>query len=436
MSPEGNGMMTESRWRVLVFPGGTEIGLGIWNALRHCKDVMLHSAAADVSNHASYVFARHFILPSIHEPGWLAVLNALIERLRIDYIFPAHDDVIAALAAEAPRVRARVVSSPPETCLITRSKRLTYRALRGIVPVPHIYADADAVEAFPVFVKPDRGQGSKDAYLAQGRNELRRLSLDPERTLLLEYLPGDEYTVDCFSDRETGLLFSQGRQRVRTRSGISMHSHPVRDPAFADYARAIASKLALYGAWFFQVRRDGNGTLKLLEVAPRVAGTAVVSQVQGINLPLLSLYEQERVPVEILLNEIDVEVDRALVNRYRHTVAFRTVYVDFDDTLVIRGDVNVDLVRFLYQCVNRNIRLVLLTRHGMDIHASLRQHRLDSLFDDIVQLGREASKADYITERQAILIDDSFRERKAVQEHRRIPTFDCSMVEMLLDDRV
>ena len=124
------------------------------------------------------------------------------------------------------------------------------------------------------------------------------------------------------------------------------------------------------------------------------------------------------------------------MNRYRHTVAFRTVYVDFDDTLVIRGDVNVDLVRFLYQCVNRNIRLVLLTRHGMDIHASLRQHRLDSLFDDIVQLGREASKADYITERQAILIDDSFRERKAVQEQRRIPTFDCSMVEMLLDDRV
>ncbi|TMJ05006.1 MAG: hypothetical protein E6H01_03845 [Bacillati bacterium ANGP1] len=86
--------------------------------------------------------------------------------------------------------------------------------------------------------------------------------------------------------------------------------------------------------------------------------------------------------------------------------------------------------------MNRNIRLVLLTRHGMDIHASLRQHRLDSLFDDIVQLGREASKADYITERQAILIDDSFRERKAVQEQRRIPTFDCSMVEMLLDDRV
>ena len=220
MNPEGNGMTTESRWRVLVFPGGTEIGLGIWNALRHCKDVVLHSAAADVSNHAPYVFARHFILPGVHEPGWLAALNALVERLRIDYIFPAHDDLIAALAAEAPRVRARVVSSPPETCLVTRSKRLTYRALRGIVPVPNIYADADAVGAFPVFVKPDRGQGSKDAYLAQGRNELRGLSLDPERTLLLEYLPGDEYTVDCFSDREIGLLFSQGRQRVRTRSGI------------------------------------------------------------------------------------------------------------------------------------------------------------------------------------------------------------------------
>lgn len=425
----------EPRWRVLVFPGGTEIGLEIWNALRQCKEVVLHSAAADVSNHAPYVFTRHFVLPSVHEPGWLEALNALVERLRIDYLFPAHDDVIAALAVEAPRVRARVVSSPPETCLVARSKRRTYRALQGVVPVPDVYA-ADAVPAFPVFVKPDRGQGSQGTFIADGPDELQRLNPDPERTLLVEYLPGDEYTVDCFSDRQAGLLFSQGRRRIRTRSGISMHSRPVHDPAFSDYARAIASQLSLHGAWFFQVRRDRRGVLKLLEVAPRVAGTAVVSQVRGVNLPLLSLYEQERVPVEILLNEADVEVDRALINRYRHTVAYRTVYVDFDDTLILRGGVNLDLVRFLYQCVNRGIRLVLLTRHAADIHASLRRHRLDSLFDDVVQMSREANKAEYITEREAILIDDSFRERLAVGQQRGIPTFDCSMVEMLQDERV
>ena len=45
---------------VLVFPGGTEIGLEIQRALCQCKDIRLYSAGLDVSNHAPYVFARHF----------------------------------------------------------------------------------------------------------------------------------------------------------------------------------------------------------------------------------------------------------------------------------------------------------------------------------------------------------------------------------------
>jgi len=52
---------------VLILPGGTEIGLEIWRALKDCKDIRLYSAASDVSNHAPYVFARHFIVPGVHE---------------------------------------------------------------------------------------------------------------------------------------------------------------------------------------------------------------------------------------------------------------------------------------------------------------------------------------------------------------------------------
>ena len=38
----------------------------------------------------------------------------------------------------------------------------------------------------------------------------------------MEYLPGRELTVDCFSDRERGVLFARARPRERTRAGISM----------------------------------------------------------------------------------------------------------------------------------------------------------------------------------------------------------------------
>jgi len=421
-------------WNVLVFPGGTEIGLEIQRALRRSRRVRLFSAAAPGSNHAPYVFARHFELPCVHDPSWLERLQQLVAQHGIEYVFPAHDDVLLALAENPHRLAARGVTSPVDTCRIARSKSATYRILHSVLPVPQTYPDAEAVDCYPVFLKPDRGHGSQDTHLARNRQEALRILDEGRGHLLLEHLPGEEYTVDCFSDRERGLLFCGARLRVRTRNGISMDSRPVRDPVFERYARAIAAKLEFHGAWFFQLKRDRRGVLKLMEVAPRIAGTMALHRVIGVNFPLLSLYEQERLPVEILPNPVEVEIDRALVNRYRHALNYRTVYVDLDDTLLIDGRVNTDLVRFLYQCVNRGIPIALVTRHAGDLQATLDAHRLRGLFDRQVHLPADEAKADFIREPGAILIDDSFRERSEAIR-RGIPAFDCSMVEMLLDDR-
>lgn len=422
-------------YNVLVFPGGTEIGLEIQRALCQCKDVRLFSAGLDVSNHAPYVFARHFTLPHIHDPAWLDSLNHVIVEHGIDYVFPAYDDVIIALARNAERIRARVVSSPLETCLVTRSKAKTYRLFGGILAVPTVYDDFDAIDQYPVFVKPDEGQGSEHTCIAHDRAQLAAVVRRARGPIVMEFLPGEEFTVDCFSDRAAGLLFCQARQRVRTKSGISMHSRPAEGGEFPEYASAISRKLTFHGAWFFQVKRNRRNTLTLLEIAPRIAGTMALHRVRGVNFALLSLYEQERIPVEILLNHIPVEIDRAFVNRYRHGLKYTVAYIDLDDTLILHDAVNVKLVQFLYQCINAGIRIVLLTKHAGDADRTLREHRLTGIFDQIIHLGPSSSKSDYIRERDAILIDDSFSERKAAQERLGIPTFDCSMLEMLIDER-
>jgi hypothetical protein len=426
---------TPARWRVLILPGGTEIGLELRQSLVWCKEVELFSAGAEVSNHAPYVFRRHFIVPSVSSPGWIESLNSLIAAEGITHIFPAHDDVIVALAEAAPQLKARVVSSPATTCHLTRSKRQTLQLLAGTVPVPRLFESAAAVDEFPVFVKPDRGQGSMNAARADTREQLRTLlSEDPSR-IILEHLPGPEFTVDCFSDRDRGLLYASGRQRRRIRSGIAMDSVPVADPRFGEYANRIAACMPLHGAWFFQVKTAKDGEPKLLEVAPRVGGTSALSRVRGVNLPLLSLYENERAPVRIDASAFDVEIDRALVNRFKTSLKYSTIYVDFDDTVLVRGKVNPELMKLLFQALNRDVRLVLVTRHAGDLAASLRRCRIEGLFDEVIHLRDRQPKGDFIRERDAILIDDSFAERAAVHAQTGIPVFDPSMVEALLDDR-
>jgi carbamoyl-phosphate synthase large subunit len=426
-----------SPFRVLVFPGGTEIALEINSALRWCKDVQLFSAGLAVSNHATYVFTQHTQIPSIHKPGWLEALNDLIVRQRIGHVFPAYDDIIVALAVNAERLHAKVVTSPLETCLITRSKSQTYRALRDTVPCPQTYSSSVSVDQFPVFVKPDKSQGSQGAHVVDDNMQLTTVLRRDPTALVLEYLPGDEYTIDCFSDRDDGLLFCAGRERTRTRSGISMSSHIVEMPEFRDFALAISKKLKFHGAWFFQLKKDAAGCLKLLEIGPRIAGTMALHRVLGVNFPLLSLYEAQRMPVRIMTNLIQVDIDRALINRYHHNVHYNTVYVDLDDTLIFKSAVNTKLIAFLYQCINEQKKLVLLTRHTAEVEQTLRNYRLAGIFDEIIRVPpRPARKSQYITENNSILIDDSFSERYATQLELGLPTFDCSMLEMLIDDRV
>jgi carbamoyl-phosphate synthase large subunit len=423
------------KWRVLVFPGGTEIGLEIRQALAQAKEVELFSAGADLSNHAPFVFQRHFCLPLVNQPGWFEALQRFVAEKHITHIFPAHDELVTALSARTHLLGAKVITSPAETCALTRSKTQTLQRLSGIVPTPRLFTSPDAVDRYPVFVKPDRGQGAQGASRANNRPELDALlAADPTR-IILEYLPGDEFTVDCFSDRERGLLYASGRQRRRIRAGIAMDSVPIDREEFGKLAHKISEQIPLWGAWFYQLKADAGGTLRLLEVAPRVGGTSCVSRVRGVNLPLLSLYEAERIPVNVIPQTFTVELDRALVNRYRHTLSFSTVYVDLDDTLIVRGRVNSGLVRVLFDFVNQGKRLILITRHAGDLYATLNRHRLNGLFDEVIHLKAGEPKSHHISESNALFIDDSFKERQDAATAGVI-VMDPGMTELLADDRI
>jgi carbamoyl-phosphate synthase large subunit len=424
-------------FRVLILPGGTEIGLELRRALGDLKEVELAGAGASDDRHGVFAYRRWAHVPPVDAEGWIPALNQVIDELGIDFVLPGHDDVLLALAESAERIHAGVVTSPARTCRITRSKRATYQLLDGAVPVPAVFADPGAVAEFPVFAKPDRSQGSRGAMEIHDALDLER-ALTAGSDLVMELLPGEELTVDCFSDRERGVLFARPRPRLRTRAGISMATRTIVDDGRAfSHAKAIAARLELHGAWFFQVKEDKNGLPRLLEVAPRVAGTSSLHRVTGVNFPLLSLYEHIRAPLELLTNSIQVELDRALVNRYRHDLRYSTVYVDLDDTLTVRGRVNVRLVALLYQCMNDGHRLVLLTRHRSEVRETLRRLRLSELWDDVIHVTDEARpKSDFIREPDAILIDDSFHERRTAGARLDIATFDSSMIELLEDHRL
>lgn len=423
---------------VLVFPGGTEIGTEIWRALRHCKEVRLVSAAADVPNHAPFLFRHHVVVPPVSEPAWLAAINRLIRDHGVDYVFPANDIVIDALTVARDRLACPVVLPPSDVVRLTRSKRATLQALASAVPVPRLYGPTEAVDRFPVFARPDAGYGGQGARRLDDAAALTRAREEDPGLVITEVLSGPEYTVDCFSARD-GLLFAGARERGRVRMGTSLRmvdAPPDRQALLADHAARIQAALPLRGAWNFQMKEDASGIPRLLEVSPRLAGSSVYNRARGVNFPLLSLHDLEGHPVSVAPLKVAAIADRRLDTRFALDLAYDTVYVDLDDTLVIHGQVNCTLVAFLFQCRNAGKRLVLISKSlAPDPDAYLASLALAGLFHQVHWLAESDSKARYVLDRPAIFIDDSFSERRHVAAATGVPTLDPAMVDLLIDER-
>ena len=421
---------------ILVFPAGTEIAFEIHDALKNSKFVRLFGATS-VPCHAEFVFQTCVTgLPFVDDPALIPALNRVIDAYGIDYVYPAHDSALLRFSEERDALHAKVVASARETVGICRSKTRTYRFLSGAPYLPAFYGSPDEIPGYPVFIKPAVGQGSQGARIIRDRSHLEEALSEGQEYTICEYLPGEELTVDCFTDRHGSLLVVSPRSRERIRAGIAVRSRNL--PLTEDLqsiAEDINRRLSFNGAWFFQVKKNAAGQFRLLEIAPRIAGTMGLTRNLGINMPLLTLYNFWGIDVSLIPNREDLLLDRAFISRFRTDLSYSSVYVDFDDTLIIRGKVNAFLMMFLYQAFNQGKRLCLLTRHSTDIFSDLEKACIPaSLFSEIIRLDEAGAKTDYIAP-DSIFIDDSFSERKRVRDALGIPVFDLDMVESLIDWR-
>lgn len=424
---------------VLVFPCGSEIGLEVNNALKYDKHINLYGLSS-VSSHGKLVYKNYIEgISFIYEDTFIDELNEIICEKNIDVLVPAYDDVILFLSKHRDSIKCKLVTSSDNTCEICRSKKKTYDLLRKYDFVPRVY-DVNTItkQNLPLFAKPDIGQGSQGIKKIEAIEDLESILVSNERYVVSELLPGTEYTIDCFTDTDGELIVSSMRERKRIKSGISVNSVAVKMPdEVKTIANIINREIEFIGVWFFQLKLDAEGKYKLLEIAPRVAGSMSTSRIRGFNFILNSIYQVMGYKIRAIPHLIDyVEVDRALSNKYVLDIHYNYIYVDFDDTIITNDGVNPILMAFLYQSINKGKKLILLTRHANEIFESLEKNKIAySLFEDVIHLKDEEPKSNSIAHKDAILIDDSFRERYDVSEKCGIPVFDIDCIEALIDWR-
>lgn len=420
---------------ILVFPCGSEIALDIHSSVKYSSYFNLIGASS-VDDHGEYVFEDYIGgLPFVDDPGFIPALSKIIKERDIDAIYPTMDSVITKVKRHERELCCRVIAPSVETTEICLSKKLTYEYLQGVLNTPIIYDSKDIpAEAFPVFAKPIVGYSARGTKKLNSQVEVSSFLEGKSDMLVLEYLPGEEYTVDCFTDRNGILLFAGARKRNRVINGISVNTFFVENQSeFTELAQKINAKIAFRGAWFYQVKRNKEGKLTLLEIAARLGGSSLLSRAIGVNFALLTLFDAFEYNVEVFKNDYKVILDRALESRYKTDLKYDTVYCDYDDCLILdKKNVNTRLVSFLFQCINEGKKIYLLSKHDGDLEAELKHFRLDTLFDKVIQIDNSEQKYQYITSNQSLLIDDSYAERKQIKEHLGIAVFSPEMIDVLL----
>jgi hypothetical protein len=412
---------------VLIFPCGSGIGLEICQSLYQIRNIRLIGCTSVINNcndnspnqSIEYLNAYYNDLPLISDDMLIIKINEIIEKENIHFIFPAYDDAIVFFSKNIKLFNTNILCGNPEITNICRSKSQTYHKLKDHILVPKMFNINNKLD-YPVFVKPDCGQGSHGVMKIYNNSELISHCDSIKDPIILEYLPGSEYTVDCFSDRDFGLQFSGCRERLRTINGISVATKYSDIPEIHGIATKINNCLHMYGTWFFQVKYSKNNELCLLEIAPRIAGCMAYYRGLGINFPLLSIYESMRKPIQIIKNIIpnNLQMVKIYRNFYINPFKYENVYIDLDDTLIQNDNINTQLIKFIYQCINKKISCFLITRSKYSPLEILNKYKISKeIFDEIIHITDNKKKSEFIKNPlKSLFIDDSFSERKDVNE--------------------
>ncbi|HIT70448.1 MAG TPA: ATP-grasp domain-containing protein [Candidatus Scatovivens faecipullorum] len=420
------------RKRVLVLNCGTLASTDINMALRNNEEYEIWGASTS-KNHGIYVYKNYIDnIPNISNPEFINILNEKIREYNFKFILAPHEDLALFLQENRNKINACIVCSNYETSLLCRYKSKTYEKMKEYDFIPKVYKKEE-VKNYPVFCKKDTDQGGRHAYKIENEDELKMYA--KADMIICEYLPGEEVTVDCFTNKKRNLVFCNPRAADRILAGIDVHARRIDlTPEIKYIAESLNKEIEFRGYWFFQIKKAANGKFKLLEIATRLPGSFSLSRCLDVNLPLMALKDFDEQDVELTFNNVEIEADKQFFGKYKLGIDYDSVFIDFETCFEKIKKVDTFFMMYLYQCINKNIKINLLTQDEKKTEEFLTKNKIDkNIFNNILEVKRENIKS--LLTKNSIFIsnDDNLKNvlRKEVNEN----CFSNNIIECLIDWR-
>lgn len=246
---------------------------------------------------AHFVSDKHEQVHRVDDPKYVDRIAEVCREHDIQLVIPLIDAELHFLAPHREAFQAMGVTllvSSLETIEIGRDKRLTYDFFRHAgIPTPRlleperlILEAANGGSPFPVMLKPVAGSASSGVTKVRTAQELSFFRNYINDTIIQEFVPGDEYTLDILVDFAGKVRCVVPRLRIETRSGEVSKGMTVKHQGIIEAGIRLGEALpGAVGCITAQCFMLDDGSFSFIEINPRFGGGFPLAAHAGANFP-------------------------------------------------------------------------------------------------------------------------------------------------------
>ena len=309
--------------RVLITAAGSPGFITLYKSLSSYNDnIELYGCDSNPESFGLRLLKKSFCVPPACSPDYVPSLIKTCVENNIQVIIPCSDEEVQVTSDNfqtfADAGIQLLVNTGDMSKIFDKQKFLSI--VRKLQPdiVPDFLVVTSAAEftaAFKILsekhttlcVKPATAHGSRgfriirDPCISDFLNKkpnaaemsyISLYSMLSQRTsfqplLLMEYLPGEEFSVDCLQQKNG--FVSVSRRRDVIKEGICSAGVAIKRTDIIEHSRKLYQHFGLTYNANFQFRYDKHGKPKIIELNPRFSGTMELCRGAGVDFATLAL---------------------------------------------------------------------------------------------------------------------------------------------------
>ena len=347
---------------VLLSAVGSPTAPGLLKWLRANGERKIRIIGMDMADEPScrYLVDVFHRVPAADDPNYCDLVLDICKEDKVDIYFPNISAEVSAVSSrkmEFENIGTIVSIADQKAVEISNNKLRTYKFLKskGIL-VPDFYEvrsikdfmDGCRVLGYPqkaVCIKLTCNSGSRGVRIIDAKKNryqifahekpnsfftsyedmlsILREADKMDEMMLVEYMPGNEYTVDLLADHGK-VLYMVGRENVQSMMSIAQESIVTRIDSAYKTSRRVVEELGLDGNIGFDFMKNEQGVPMLMDINPRITATVSVIAAAGVNLPYLRIKQLLGEP----LPNCEIDYGTRLKRRYGE------IYTDSQNRLI------------------------------------------------------------------------------------------------------